>query len=287
MNNSTLLLIDVSNLAYRAFHTTGDLSFEGIKTGVVYGLFRDVLILQELYQTKRIAFCFDGGCRARRNIFPGYKFGRRRESMDEEEIEARDCLYRQIDLLRTDYLSAIGFRNVFCQSGYEADDVIASICKGLPAGDRATIVSTDADLYQLLVCSRIDIWNPQRKKPITENSFRSEHGISPTLWAQVKAIAGCSGDGVPGFEGVGEKTAIKFLLGSLKPESKAFKKIVTGYQVRERNLKLVLLPFPGTEKFEIKTDEVTEKRWDWMLNELSMKKLRDRAVGVRNRKDEI
>ncbi|MBU1079257.1 MAG: hypothetical protein KKB59_02090, partial [Spirochaetes bacterium] len=63
MTDRPWLLLDVSALAYRAlFSIGGDLSHRGVKTGVVFGVFRAVLELMELHDTHRTVWCFDRGC---------------------------------------------------------------------------------------------------------------------------------------------------------------------------------------------------------------------------------
>lgn len=267
------LLIDVSNLCHRAFHTTGGLSFNGDATGVLFGLFRDVAEYRELFDASRVAFCFDGGCDHRKKLYQRYKADRddRKQQMDEDELEARRELRRQIYRLRTSLLNQAGFRNVFWQEGYEADDIIAWIAEN--HWNDFVIISTDQDLYQCLAEGRVTLWNPITKKPTTERSFTEKYGITPTMWANVKAIAGCSGDNVPGIKGVGEKTAAKFISGTLKPTSVQYRDIVANVDRIERNFGLVRLPFPGCGPFELNDDDVTEKAWDSVMELLGMKSL--------------
>lgn len=270
---STTLLIDVSNMAHRAFHTTGGLTHDGDATGVLYGVFRDVIEFRELFNAERIAFCFDGGWDKRIEVFPQYKSNRtaRRHNMDEGELEFRRDLRRQVYQLRSRLLNEAGFRNVLWQEGYEADDVIASVC-GSHWYD-FVIVSTDQDLFQCLSGDRVIQWNPITKRATTQASFEAEYNICPPMWAHVKSIAGCSGDGVPGVKGVGEKTAAKWLGGKLNPKSKAHHSIVVNEKLIRRNLELVRLPFPGCGPFDLSDDDVTKRSWDHVMNSLGMKSL--------------
>ena len=113
--------------------------------------------------------------------------------------------------------------------------------KAIEFGWRFVIVSTDQDLWQLLSGDRVTVWNPRTKKMLTEQAFRERWGIGPSQWADVKAIAGCPGDGVPGVPGVGEKTAAKFMAGRLKDTTKAYNRVVEANDLWERNLRLVRL----------------------------------------------
>jgi len=271
------LALDVSNLAYMAVYAFGDLSYEGAGTGAAFGILRNVLELTELYSVDGVVFCFDRGYGVRKKIYQEYKGNRREirkrdESVDEKR-EIRRAVTRQLYRLRTRYLPDMGFKNVLWQDDYEADDIIASVCLGLGEGDEAIVVSTDGDMFQLL-CQRVILWNPRKKKPVTEESFREEYKTDPALWPMVKAIAGCSSDNVRGVKGVGEKTAIKFLSGNLKPTTAAFQAIVKSNNKIKRNLKLVTLPFPGTKTFKLKKDKVTARNWDIIMEELGMKTLK-------------
>lgn len=263
------LLLDVSDLAYRNFHAIGELSHDGVATQVPFGVFRDILDLQDLFGTVRIAFCFDGGHDGRTNLYPRYK--RRDIDMTEEERDARRSLRQQIYRLRTKYLPVVGFRNIFWQEGYEADDLIAWIVENIKGHDYI-IVSRDQDLYQLL-SPTVSIWNVHAKKAVTEQSFREDFGIGPAQWPDVKAMAGCGSDNVEGIHGVGEKTAAKFLSGRLKDSTQAYAKIVANNDIWRRNLQLVSLPFPGVNPVELRDDEVTTGSWRRVMKELGMSSL--------------
>jgi len=270
---NTWLVFDVSYLAYRALYTTGDLSHEGVNTGVVFGMFQTVMGLQDRFGTDQIAWCFDAGHQKRSQVWSKYKTNRKPSKDDDELRQARGLLREQLGLLRTKYLPFVGFPNVFWQDGYEADDMIASVCEHMPRGDLAVIVSSDHDMYQLLSNDRVIMFNPQKKQTITQDSFGREHGIDPTLWADVLAIAGCVGDGVEGVKGVGEVTAVKFLTGRLKSTTKAFVSITRNEDVWRRNLFLTRLPFRGTRKCELKSAQFDSSLWDKLLERLGMKSL--------------
>ncbi len=221
MKNS-LLILDCNYLAWRAYHTKQDLRYRGTPTGVIFGILQDVISLRELHNTERIAFCFDHDRRylKRKIDCPGYKSSRDRPDATEEEQKMFKEVHQQILALRKTILPTLGFRNVFAEEGYEADDLIASIVCDLREGDQAIIVGADHDLFQLLG-PRTIIWNPTKSVAITESSFSKDYGVTPTQWVDVKAIAGCSSDDVPGIRGIGEKTACKFLNGTLKSGSVA------------------------------------------------------------------
>lgn len=267
------LIIDTTYLAYRSFYSLGDLSYKGISTGVVYGIMKTVLDLIDTFGTSNLVWTFDGGYNKRIEICETYKGNRSLEDKSPEEIEAQKSLKEQIKRMYQEYLPEIGFSNLFRQFGYEADDVIASVCHHLTKDDTAIIVSADNDLYQLLT-SRISIWQFNRGM-MTIDKFKSEFGVSAFQWADVKAIAGCSSDNVIGLKGIGEKTAAKFLAGKLNSSTKAFNTIVYGNSVWRNNLPLVRLPFEGTNTFALHKDD--KLAWDNIWDKLGMKSLMDRG----------
>ena len=271
MPEGPLLLIDVSGLAYRAVYTTGGLSHGGIGTGVVFGVVRTVMDLMDLFSTDRAAWCFDGGYQKRLEISPVYK----RHRVDvpstgegQARAEAREAVWEQTRMMYREWLPLAGFGNLFRRKGYEADDVIAAVCRDW--GGQKVIVSGDNDLWQLIDGTTC-IWRAKGKL-VTSRSFVDEWGIDPTMWADVKAIAGCPGDNVIGVRGVGEKTAAKFLAGRLKPESRAYRAIVENNDVWRRNLELVRLPFPGVGRFELREDDSVD--WEPLLDRLGMGSIR-------------
>jgi DNA polymerase I len=278
---NTWLIIDVSYLCRRAYHAIGDaLTFDDMSTGVIFGFLKEMNVIQQRYQTERVVFCFDAGLGLREQQCKTYKSSRRQKqaTMTEEELKSLGEFRNQVKRLRTRYLRGIGYRNVFGQEGYEADDVIASIVQhSLPPGDVGVIVSADHDYLQLLDGGRVEIFNPHANKHVTLQSFHEQWGLMPEQWAKVLAIAGCSTDDVQGIDGVGEKTAAKFLRKELKPHTVAYQAIRQGWDRCKRNLKLVKLPLDGVAKFELVPDEVSVEGWEKFTEEMGFKSLREHA----------
>src|SRR6056297_1671760 len=236
-----LLVIDCNYLAHRARFTTGPLSYKGQPTGVIFGFLNQLFSIGKEVMPENIIFTWDSRKSKRRRILPEYKMNRKQndEGPDQEMLDA----FHQFALLRKEILPGLGFKNNWMQPGYEADDLIAVCCSPERS---AVIASSDHDLLQLL-SKQTCIYNLGRKEYYTKDKFVNEYGIKPKQWIEVKKIAGCSGDNVPGVPGVGEKTAIKYLRGELNPDTKTYQKIEQGRKIIERNEDLVSLPFPGTK----------------------------------------
>jgi DNA polymerase-1 len=266
---SKYLLVDTNFLCHRAFHTTGELSFRSVRTGVVFGVMRELETLIGWYRPAGIAFCFDSKKNLRKELCPEYKQGRR-SKLTKEQKRARRKLDEEIVALRKDYLPSLGFRNIFVQRGYEADDLIAKLAEDIHFTDDAIIVAGDKDLHQCLT-SRVKMFNPITRKEFTVDSFRNKwDGLYPQAWARCKAIAGCPTDNIKGVDGVGEATAVQFVLGRLDTKSKRYKAIRKNLDIVNRNIGLVTLPMKGVEAMEWKRDKFTRKKWKRLSRRLGM-----------------
>lgn len=278
MEPDVWLIIDANYVAHRSYHTMGELSFNDIATGTIFGFFQHVTALKDLFCTEQIIFCFDSRKSKRLKLLPTYKSSRRQAhaEYDEEKKAAHLELYRQIDDLCEKHLPALGFANVFRQDGYESDDLIAAVCQtSLPKGDFKIIVSADKDLWQCLN-EVTTCYNPQTKQSTTAYSFQSKWGVYPSQWPDVKAIAGCPTDDIDGIKGVGEVSAAKYLLDKLKKSSDRYKDIESneGQALWRFNLQLTTLPMEGCIPPTIGKDTLSKEKWDAFAQSLGFKKLR-------------
>lgn len=282
MRRPPVLLIDGNYMCHRAWHAIGALGYGEQGTGAIFGVLRDITILQDEFRTTRTVFAFDGPAGRRYKLLDSYKSGRRKrhEEETEEEKAARADFRVQIARLCDTHLPAAGFRNVWTAPGFEADDIIAAKALSAPLRQEVVIIGSDQDLWQ---CLRPNVWqyNPNTKKGYTYDAFVAEWGLQPHQWAQVKALAGCKSDDIPGVPGVGEKTAAKYLRGELGAHTKAHAKIEDfPVQDLDRNLKLTTLPFPGTPCPKLQKDEVTPEKWGAMTDGLGMDSLKNQAPRV-------
>jgi DNA polymerase-1 len=286
----TWLVIDVNFLCHRASYAFAGLSHEGESTGVTFGFFSDLINLQQRFDAQHVAFCFDLGRAKRLATYPAYKLNRRTRERTPEEAAAQSAYRREIKRLWQEVLPSIGYENILISYGYEADDFVARACQAIITnfpGDEAVIIASDHDLLQCL-CPGVKMWDPNKKFLHTIQSLASNYGVSPQDWVQVKAIAGCSGDEIPGAKGVGEKTATGYLRGELKDTSKAIATIQAFVQSTEytRNLNLVKLPYHGTPEAQLVKSSPSSRGWQKVMREYGMDSLINRGpyLGRRGRK---
>lgn len=257
-----VLIVDGTFLAHRAQHTTGKLSFDGAPTGIAYGVLQSVSSIEETFCIDKTVWAFDGDDNLRKKVYPEYKANRRKEEWTEDEELKYIQFRREVDRLIDEILPGLGYSNVFRVKGYEADDIIARAAINMvEEEDNVIIVSSDTDLWQLLD-TKTHCYNPITKKYLIASTFIEEQGIRPSMWAEVKAIAGCNSDNIKGVKGVGSKTAIAYLQGELSENHKKYKDIESeeGKRIYKRNLPLVKLPWPGLLLPELRADEKSMKR---------------------------
>ena len=235
------LVFDVNFLMWREFHAAG--AGDPLRTAL--GVIQDLGSYADRFQTTHMVFAFDRGPYLRAQELPGYKADRHTHDPNNPGDVAKAALREMIDRVRTDMLPALGFGNVYSKPGYEADDIIAGVVYGLPDGDRAIMVSSDRDLYQLL-SRRAALYNPVTKRFYTARDFKKEYGVPPDCWDCVKAVAGCSTDEIPGLDGVGEASALNYLKvgGGTGKRAEAIRAFMQGEDYL-RNLRLVKLPYRG------------------------------------------
>jgi len=233
------VLLDMNNLCHISYHSMGNLSNDDKEVGVIFGVLKQLLSLSKKIESNRFVFLWDSRKNFRKEIYPEYKANRIKSN--DEHHEDRMCLYNQITELRRDVIPGLGFNNSFLQSGYEADDLIVHFIIHHPK-DEFVIVSTDQDLYQVLRPT-VKISNIIKKSFYTEHDFRENYvNLHPINYRLIKCYTGCKSDNIPGIDGVGEKTAVKYLKSEIN-HSKAFQEIQKNKMLVDFNEKLVYLPY--------------------------------------------
>jgi len=93
---------------------------------------------------------------------------------------------------------------IFRHPQEECDDVIGHIVNEVQKNEECVIVSSDSDFTQLLTVGsdRVRLWNPVKEIWVQ---------AVPYDYVSWKSLTGDSTDGVPGFKGVGGKTAEKIV----------------------------------------------------------------------------
>ena len=254
MVKPTVILIDSGCIGARAVFTMGDLSYNEAPTGVVYGFLKEIQTIATEYKTNDIMFFWDSKRSFRKDVFPEYK-EKRSDNRTKKEKEIWSIAFEQYEELKNKILPSIGWTNHFLVNGLEADDLLHQAATQLSKDHNVIMVTSDQDMYQSL--NNCIIYNPSTRKEYDRLDLLNKRGVTPEEWVRVKTLAGCTSDEIPGIPGVGEKTAIKFILHNLKRTHKTYNAIISGAwtKVLERNKKLVTLPYEGTPTLEFWENE--------------------------------
>ena len=243
-NMAKILIIDCMAICHYSKYASGLKNTSGDPTGLLFSFIGILANLNNRFKCEKIVFAWDSSESVRKKSYPPYKDTRKKKNRTEAELIEDQLFYDQTIRIRDEQLTEFGFKNVFHETGFEADDIIAHITK-THKDDIHFIVTRDNDMLQLLA-PHVRMVDYTNMKVTTAILFERKYGISPPRWAKVKAIAGCTSDHVQGIKGVGEKTALKYLKGELKPHIKAYQRITSpeGRQIIKRNVPLVRLPHP-------------------------------------------
>jgi len=203
-------LVDGSGYIFRAYYALPPLSrkSDGLPTGAVSGfcsmlfkLLEDSRSDDSIHKPTHFAVIFDSARKNFRNdIYSEYKANR---------SEAPDDLIPQFEYIRKS-VKAFNLPSIELIN-YEADDLIATYAKQIiESGAKATIISSDKDLMQL-VSSEIRLYDPMKSKVLGEKEVIEKFGVKPNQVVDVQSLAGDSADNVPGVPGIGIKTASELI----------------------------------------------------------------------------
>lgn len=212
-----LILIDGHSLAFRSYYAhaknrEGGLRTKtGIPTSVSFGFMKALLDTMEQEQPESVAIAFDPAAPTfRHEADSTYKEGR----PDAPEDFLPDLLNLR-ELLLSLNLS------IFSVPGYEADDVIGTLCrKAMGEGYRVKVLTGDRDMFQLIDpderTSILYLSTTFGKSTPPPREFKSEQvkdkmGILPAQVVDYKALCGDASDNIPGVKGIGDKTAVTLL----------------------------------------------------------------------------
>ncbi len=198
METPNLVLIDGSGFIFRAYHALPPMTRpDGTPVNAVFGFTNMLAQFLKDHTGSHIAVIFDAGRYTFRNrLYEAYKAHR---------PPAPEDLIPQFALVR-EATEAFGVPAIELPD-WEADDLIAAYAKAMTdIGGRATIVSSDKDLMQL-IRPDVQMMDPLKKKPIGLPEVMEKFGVAPEKMIEVQALIGDSTDNVPGVPGIGPKGA--------------------------------------------------------------------------------
>ncbi len=204
-----LFLIDAYAMIFRGYYAlirSPRITSTGIDTSAIFGFTNSLIELIRRERPTHLAVVFDvGQASVRTEDFAEYKANR---SETPEAIKiAVPYIHKILEAMHIPYLGV---------EGYEADDVIGTIaCKAEKEGYTTFMVTPDKDFAQL-VTDKIKMYKPGLKGGDIEilgvEEVKAKYEIDdPKQVIDYLAMMGDAVDNIPGLDGVGEKTAMKFL----------------------------------------------------------------------------
>ncbi len=204
-----LYLIDAYAMIFRGYYAlirNPRLTSKGMDTSAIFGFTNSLIELIRREKPTHLAVVFDVGKENVRTAdFADYKANR---------SDTPEAILLAVPYIHS-ILEAMGIP-ILGVEGYEADDVIATIaCKAEKENYNVFMVTPDKDFGQL-VTDKIKIYKPALKGGEIEilgpEEIKAKYEIQdPKQVIDFLAMMGDAVDNIPGLEGVGEKTAIKFL----------------------------------------------------------------------------
>ncbi|MFC0345305.1 DNA polymerase I [Epilithonimonas hispanica] len=204
-----LYLIDAYAMIFRgyfAFIKNPRISTKGLNTSAIFGFTNSLIELIKRDRPTHLAVVFDvGRTNVRHDDYADYKANRL--ETPEPILLAKPYIN---DILEAMHIPILGLE------GYEADDVIGTIaCKAEKQGYNVFMVTPDKDFAQL-VTDKIKMYKPSSKGGDIEilgvEEVKAKYEIEdPKQIIDYLGMMGDAVDNIPGLEGVGEKTAKKFI----------------------------------------------------------------------------
>ena len=268
---------------YYAFIKNPIVNSKGFNTSAIYGFMNSLLDLIKREKPEYVAVCFDkGGSASRSEIFPDYKANR---------LETPEAITLGIPYIKK-ILNAMDISSIEIE-GYEADDIIGTLAKKAEKNDfNVFMVTPDKDFAQL-VSKNIFIYRPARMgndveimgiKEVNEK-FEIEN---PKQVIDYLGMVGDSVDNIPGLQGVGDKTAKKFIkeFGSIenlldntdKIKGKLREKIEANKDLGLLSKKLarIILDVPvDFEKTKFKLENPNSDKLNKIFEELEFKRIKE------------
>jgi DNA polymerase-1 len=192
-----LFLIDGSSYIFRAFYAIGHLSSsKGVPTNAAFGFTQMLLKVLKDHQPDYVVIALDSRAPTfRSEVYKEYKANR--PAMPENLAAQIPYIKRIIE----------GFRIATLElDGYEADDLIGTVAKGVESEVDVVIITGDKDILQL-VDERIQVYDTMKEKRYGIQEVIERFGVRPDQVVDVMGLAGDAIDNIPGVPGIGEKTA--------------------------------------------------------------------------------
>ena len=284
-----LFLLDAYALIFRgyyAFIKNPRINSKGMDTSAIMGFMNSLLDVIRRENPDHLAVCFDkDGSAERTALYPEYKANR-----DETPDAIRIAVPYIQEILKAMHIPVVEV------SGLEADDIIGTLSKQAEKeGYKVFMVTPDKDFGQL-VSENIFMYRPSRLGngieiwgiPEVQERFGVER---PEQVIDYLGMMGDASDNIPGFPGVGDKTAKKFIheFGSLeallkntdKLKGKMKEKVEDNADLGRLSKKLATICTTCEVQFDAEDFELNQPdipKVQEIFDELEFRRLRDQFI---------
>ncbi len=197
-----VLLIDGSSFVFRAFYAIPKLNApDGHPTNATYGVINMLRQMQKKYSAKYWVCVFDApGKTFRDELHPEYKATR--SKTPPELVAQLNDIYTLVDV--------IGIP-VIIKSGFEADDIIATIAVNCERMGKKVVIATGDKDFAQLVNQNIILVNTMTDQVLDIDGVYNKFGVYPYQIVDYLSLVGDKVDNIMGITKCGHKTAIKWL----------------------------------------------------------------------------
>ena len=202
LTGKTVWVIDTLSRVYQLFHALPEMSSPtGTPVQAVYGFTKDLLGIIERRKPDYLFCAMDA---------PGPTFRHvRHAAYKGTRAEMPGDLVPQIPLVRQ--LCATMGIPCLELSGFEADDILATLTAAVTArGGSVTLATSDKDARQLL-SDRVKLLNLRTNSPLGPDELRADWGVRPDQVVDWLSLVGDAADNVPGVPSIGPKSATELL----------------------------------------------------------------------------
>ncbi len=286
-----LFLLDAYALIFRGYYAlikNPRINSKGMDTSAIMGFMNSLFDVIKREKPDHLAVCFDkDGSAERTELFPEYKANR-----DETPDAIKIAVPYIQQILEAMHIPCIEV------SGLEADDIIGTLAKQAEKeGYKVFMVTPDKDFGQL-VSENIFMYRPARMGngieiwgiPEVQKKFGVER---PEQVIDYLGMMGDTSDNIPGFPGVGEKTAKKFIdqFGSLegllentdKLKGKMKERIIENAELGKLSKKLATICVTCDVTFDAKDYELSmpdSEKVQEIFEELEFRRLREQFIKI-------
>ncbi len=286
-----LFLLDAYALIFRGYYAlikNPRINSKGMDTSAIMGFMNSLFDVIRREKPDHLAVCFDkDGSTERTELFPEYKANR-----DETPDAIRVAVPWIQKILEAMHIPCIE------RSGMEADDIIGTLARQAEAqGYQVYMVTPDKDFGQLVtentfmyrparMGNGIEIWGI----PEVQKRFGVER---PEQVIDYLGMMGDASDNIPGFPGVGDKTAKKFIeqFGSLEGllentdqlKGKMKEKIIENAELGRLSKQLATICIDCDVLFDEKDFELSvpdSQKVQELFEELEFRRLREQFLKI-------